>query len=401
MTPSDADAATASPLPDELARLADELERSIREWEAEPGPWPEGRFEDLALRAHRLQHRHVAPYRRFCEARGVGPDTVSGWREIPPVPAAAFRTAELSSARPGPDVLRFRTSGTTRGGTRRGVHVVPRPSIYRASAEAAFRRFVLDGAGYPPAVRPERPDLEPPVRLLSLIPTFAGSEDASLAWMCDAVRARFGGPGSEVAAGPDGVDWSAARAWAEGAAAGAEPVLVLATTLALDSWTRRLAAGGDRLHLPEGTRIMDTGGAKGRGDLRREDVLGRTESTLGVPRDDVVNELGMTELLSQRYDAPADGRLHGPPWLRTRTLDPVTLEPLPPGEVGLLCHLDLANIGSVCAVLTGDLGAVTDDGAVDHRGRAGGAPPRGCSLATAELLDDGAGDADGEGRDGG
>ncbi len=95
----------------------------------------------------------------------------------------------------------------------------------------------------------------------------------------------------------------------------------------------------------------------------------------------------MTELLSQRYGtSDADPiLLRGPPWLRTRALDPVTLEELPDGRSGVLCHFDLANLGSVCAVLTEDLGQTRGNDLV-WEGRSPGAPPRGCSLAMAELL---------------
>jgi hypothetical protein len=116
----------------------------------------------------------------------------------------------------------------------------------------------------------------------------------------------------------------------------------------------------------------------------------------------MVNEYGMTELLSQFYEpvfrvggaaradlgsAPLENRRHvGPPWVRTRVLDPETLEPCAPGAPGLLCHLDLANAGSVAAVLTADLG-VADEGGFRVLGRAPGAEPRGCSLALEELLE--------------
>lgn len=367
-----------------MARLAAELLRAIRAWEREPEPWPEGRFGELALRAFRVQHGHVAPYRRWCEARGIGPADVDDWREIPPVPTPAFRAARLSAA-PGAPSLRFRTSGTSRGEARRGVHPVAEPALYRASLEAAFRRFVLGAEGYPERVRPDRAGLDPPLPVLTLIPAFADSDHASLAWMCDAVRRRFGDPSSAVAAGPEEVDFRGATAWAREMSAGGEPVVVLTTTLALDAWTRRLAAAAAEIRLPPGSRIMDTGGAKGREGLDREDVLERTGATLGVPPRQVVNELGMTELLSQRYESPVDGRLHGPPWLRTRALDPVTLEPVAESEDGVLCHFDLANAASVSAVLTEDRGSVADGG-VRHGGRVRGAAPRGCSLATAELL---------------
>ena len=76
----------------------------------------------------------------------------------------------------------------------------------------------------------------------------------------------------------------------------------------------------------------------------------------------------------------------GPPWVRTQAVDPETLEPLPPGEVGILRHYDLANLGSVLAVQTEDLGREVEGGFV-VLGRASGAPPRGCSIATDMLLE--------------
>ncbi len=99
----------------------------------------------------------------------------------------------------------------------------------------------------------------------------------------------------------------------------------------------------------------------------------------------------MTELLSQLYEpvlsegAAAAGAHVLPPWLRARALDPVTLDELAPGEEGLLAFFDLANAGSVCHVLTEDVGAVVD-GRVRLRGRVAGAEPRGCSRAMDELM---------------
>lgn len=376
-------------VPADVRALAEELVGAIRAWEERPAPWPEGRFGRMALRAFRLQLRHNEPYRRYCRARDATADAVEDWREIPPVPTAAFREVELAAGDPAAAPLLFRTSGTTRGRDARGRHPVLLPEVYRASAEAAFRRFVLDGTGFPPGARP-RGGAErgggPAWPLLSLIPPYAESDASSLAWMVDAVRSRFGaGDSLHAAATEGGIDREAAAAWAGQAAAAGRPVCVLGTTLGLDDWTRWLEAEGRRFPLPRGSRVMDTGGAKGREGLHREDVLDRLEARLGVPREAVINELGMTELLSQRYASPRDGLLHGPPWLRTRALDPVSLEPLADGEEGVLCHVDLANVAGVCAVLTEDLGSV-QDGAVAWRGRTPGAVPRGCSLATAELL---------------
>ncbi len=145
--------------------------------------------------------------------------------------------------------------------------------------------------------------------------------------------------------------------------------------------------------LPDGSRVMETGGFKGRSrTVPRKELYAAIDSRLGIPSDRIVNEYGMTELLSQLYEPVLTGgpRLHHPPpWVRTRVLDPATLDPLPPGREGLLCHFDLANLGSVCCVLTEDLG-VEHPEAEGHGfrvlGRNPGAEPRGCSLAMDDLM---------------
>jgi hypothetical protein len=170
------------------------------------------------------------------------------------------------------------------------------------------------------------------------------------------------------------------------------PVLLLTTAFAL---VHLLDALGDSsLPLPDGSRIMETGGFKGRvAAVDRAALYRRVHSVLAVPESHIINEYGMTEMLSQAYDgvaghaAPASGRVHRfPPWVRTRALDPSELTPLPPGDPGLLAHFDLANAASVCHLLTEDLGSVTEDGGVRLAGRAHGSDVRGCSLTAESFL---------------
>jgi hypothetical protein len=92
----------------------------------------------------------------------------------------------------------------------------------------------------------------------------------------------------------------------------------------------------------------------------------------------------MTELSSQYYDA-VDSReaieprvKRSPPWLRSIVIDWHGHE-APPGIIGVLRHIDLANRGSVIAIDTEDLGAAVDGGIV-LIGREAGAELRGCSL---------------------
>jgi len=173
--------------------------------------------------------------------------------------------------------------------------------------------------------------------------------------------------------------------------------LILGTALILRAWLVELEASGEQFVLPPGSRVMDTGGMKGRSaTMTRGELLSLCHNRLGIPPSHVVGEYGMTELCSQFYELTldsdsasrtgADDRVfRGPPWTRTRVLDPDTLRPVAPGESGLLAHWDLANAWTVCAVVTEDLGTLAKDG-FRLLGRAEGSELRGCSLRTEELL---------------
>lgn len=341
---------------------------------------PPAEFDRLARAAFAIQFDGDATYRAYCERRGAIPGSVSGWRDIPPVPARAFKDVRFASGPRGARSAVFLTSGTSSGSSRRGAHHVPDLALYDASAVATFRRFLLaDGAE---------------CRMASLIPPPGDVPDSSLSHMAGAVTdafgaartgwfmrgdGRFDGPGLEAALG----DAIAAR----------EPVLLLGTSLAFAAWLDGLAAGGRRFRLPHGSRLMDTGGSKGRTrSFAPEELRAAYGERLGVPDHACVNEYGMTELCSQYYDPclQAGKREDGDPkasapWLAAVAADPDTLAPLPDGEWGVLRHVDLANLGSIVAVQTEDVGRVRE-GRVELAGRARGAEPRGCSLALELML---------------
>lgn len=327
-------------------------------------------FNELAMRIHEAQRATSPVLWRFWDASPGG--RPAAWREIPPVPAAAFRDIAIVAGTPEHV---FRTSGTTGGGGRRGEHHVLSLDVYRAAARAGYRRHLMRGAE--------------PLRLLSLVPDPRDAPNSSLSAMAGFIAAEPGVAGAAWGFHPhDGVDVATVRS----AAAGGGPVLVLATAFTLVHLLDAL--GEERIPFPDGSRMMETGGFKGRAaEVDRDTLYGRAEHALGIPRSHIVNEYGMTELLSQAYDGVAGTapglreRLHRfPPWVRTRALDPATLAPLPPGAPGLLAHFDLANAGSVCHILTEDFGHTTADGGLSLLGRVPGAPPRGCSMAAESFL---------------
>jgi hypothetical protein len=371
-------------------RISEQLRREFALWQGEA--WSNEKFEALALEIFAHQFEACSAYRSYCSARGSSPGSVGDWRRIPPVPTEAFRHVEFRTVSSDRE-LRFRTSGTTGGSTARGTHIVPEPELYRASLRAAFRLLVLDDAerGFDGS-RSNSAAAGPPL-LVSLVPPFDPDDGSSLAWMFDDLVGSVGRPGSRSVASALGIDWPALFGLCDAVAGRAEapdiagvPVILLGTTLSFDAWLHRIERTGQRWSLPAGSLLMDTGGVKGREGLERDTTLGELLPLLGLEPSRAVNEFGMTELLSQRYAwGQGPSSLVGPPWLRTLVLDPVSLEPRSEGSEGILCHYDLANAGSVIGVLTEDRG-VRDARGIRLLGRTLGAPPRGCSLATAELL---------------
>ncbi len=344
-------------------------------------------FESLALEVFRYQFQSVRPYRRFCEERGVNPSAVGRVEDIPAVSNVAFKYADLSQdlsiddARVSPDALVFLTSGTTAGRERRGRHIVPRPEIYRASAIAHLRKMLF-------------PDRRP-LAMLAIHPIADAMPESSLARMISWCVEEFGTGSQLAAASRDRVDTGAAIRFLGEAQAKREPVCILGTTAAFAAMFSDLRERGTKLRLADGSRMMDTGGAKGQTTpLRAHSVIEAAGELLAIPPAMVINEYGMTELCSQLYDATpfnlagasdSSERLKiPPPWLRVTARDPVTLKPVEDGEIGMLTFFDLANAGSVSAVMSEDLGTL-ENGGVRVLGRGVASEARGCALAIEQF----------------
>ena len=294
------------------------------------------------------------------------------------MPTDAFKAAPLVCGEPEDSRAVFRTSGTTMGAARRGTHYFPDLALYDASLSTGFAAHLL-----PDGVRP---------LVLSLV---TRAPDSSLAHMVAEVIRRFGAPGSgSFLTAEGGIEIDGLRAAVETAVAQETPVCVIGTSFALVHWLDVLADAGKQLPLPAGSRVMDTGGFKGRSrEVTRGELFRGIRERLGVAPEWCVNEYGMTEMSSQFYDGTAgsadpdpDARFHrGPPWVRTVAADPETLAPLLQGEVGVLRHYDLANLHSVLAIQTADMG-VTSAAGFRLLGRATGAEARGCSIAAEEVI---------------
>jgi hypothetical protein len=327
----------------------------------------------------RYQAARIEGFARLCRARGVDPAALASAADIPAVPTDAFKVTRVATFDPGEAVITFRTSGTTVG--TRGEHPIRDLATQDAAAIAFGRRWLAR-------------DLEARVPVVVLGPTPAEARDSSLVHMCDTFVKTFGLPASAALTyliDTDGVlDLAMFDERVAIALAANQPMLVLGTSFAFVHFIDGL--GKDTFHLPRGSRVMQTGGYKGRSREVPADVL-RTDlaRAFGLDVRSIVAEYGMTELSSQFYErtlfepgAPL-GLYAEPPWARVVPVDPDTLARVRDGAVGIAKIIDLMNVDSAVVVLTQDQVRRVKDG-FELLGRAPGAPPRGCSIAIDEIL---------------
>ncbi len=360
----------------------------------------EEEFNELALQIFAYQFERNEPYRSLCERRGKTPKTVSHWSEIPPVPTQAFKVLDLVCEPVSQAQALFLSSGTTQGEQRRSRHFIFNLRLYETSVLRWFEPHLL----------PERETM--PIAVL--FPPPDELPNSSLGHMLATILTKWGAKKNQKGLGagdwglPKGLtsDWfirngkllaNELASWLRRAEENNQPIMLLGTSFSFVHFLDWCAVNRLSFQLPCGSRLMDTGGFKGRSrEIPRDELYRLSEQFLGIPAEWCVNEYGMAELSSQFYDGVVgqpyfaaqdpSKRLHKPPhWARTKVLDPETLEEVGEGKVGVLCHYDLANRGSVMAVLTEDLGVREGDGFV-LLGRARGSELRGCSVLIDELL---------------
>ncbi len=365
---------------DESHTLDDRVTGIIAHWHRTGTALTESEFNDLALRIFAHQLRYNTPYAHYCARVGITPERLPhAWNDIPGVPSGAFKEAALATFDPTHAQLVFETSGTTLGAT--GRHYMETSRLYDAALLAGFDRFML-----PDHVR---------LRYMNLVPNRATNPHSSLGYMMGRVSALRGD--GDTAWYLEGNELNIDR-FSNDLDAAIErdrPVCIATTAFALAHTLDALKARNRYFALPTGSRIMETGGFKGRAHfVDRGTLYARTAERFGATRDAIVAEYGMTELTSQYYDDVLVRRTSerqteprykiAPPWLRARVVGPDG-RTLPNGTVGALVHVDLANRSSCVAVATEDLGVQFDEGLV-LIGREQGATLRGCSLAAEDLM---------------
>lgn len=364
--------------------LRDDLDLRLQAFIERPadGADLEDEFTALALELFAFQYERNAPYRRFCRSRRAEPGRLTDWREVPPVPLTAFKELTLAVEPPETAAAVFMTSGSS-DPARRGRNHHPHLHLYDSSLRVNFARSFL-------------PDRDA-VRLLVLNPPPAEAPNSSIAYFFGRLVDFFGAPGSGFFVDEQGLRVAELVAALREAEATGEPVAVLGTSFAHVHLLDALEAQGVTVGLPAGSRLLDTGGFKGRSrEVAPEELRAGFGARLGLPDAWCVNYYGMTEISTQYYDTSLRRAVAGlpdgprtkavPPWARVQVVDPETRLPVPDGQEGLVVHHDLANRGSSAAVLSEDVGHVVPGEGFVLRGRAAGTEARGCSIAVDEFL---------------
>jgi hypothetical protein len=360
--------------------------------------WTENLFADLASTLFELQRELNEPYRRLCFANGkVGNLKLQNCKEIPAVPTSAFKDLELSCLPTKDRTTVFHSSGTTKHRPSHHFHSAESLSVYEASLLTWFTR---------------RLQIEQRIPIISLTPTPEMAPNSSLIYMFERLRREFGSDRSVFLGRvcEDG-GWTlnaedAVESLRQASEMG-KPILILGTAFLYVHLLDHLTTRNISFKLPAGTIAMETGGYKGRSrTMPKEELHQLICERLGISETNIICEYGMSELSSQAYDrvpqqfcssrpkgahSPSSRKdhslltsaatrvFHFPPWARVQVVSPETGREVNEGETGLIRVFDLANVFSVMAIQTEDLGIRRGDG-FELVGRASLAETRGCSL---------------------
>jgi hypothetical protein len=356
-------------------------------------------FQELAVDLFPLQFERNAAYRKWCEDRGVNPAKVSSWKEIPAVPASAFKELELTSLPPSERTRVFLSSGTTAQKRSRHFHSAESLAIYEAALLPWFERHFLSDIN--DLVEEQLLGPLDKFPFLALTPPPSAAPNSSLVHMFECVRREFGARDSLFAGrGGKGGAWTldidAALFAIRKSMCANRPLALLGTAFNFVHLLDHFAANNMRYRLARGSRVLETGGYKGQSrEISRTELHALITRHLGIAPEYIVTEYGMSELSSQAYDRIACSRpqvpksqgfqvFRFPLWARAQVVSPETGREVAEGETGLLRIFDLANVRSVMAIQTEDL-AVRHGDEFELLGRVPQSEARGCSLMSLNV----------------
>jgi len=366
-----------SELPQEVLELDQKIIDFIRKGVDQQDP--EG-FNSLALEVFGLQFKSIPLYRRYCEKRGIKPERISFWEEIPAISTDVFKVTELFMF-PSQTVRTFMTSGTTKPEERGKVgYDEGGLRLMDTTIQEAASSFL-----FPDGMK---------TKILIIAPSPEIAPHMIMAYGMNRLKDYFGLPQSRFLVGREGFEVETLLKELRSSEEEGIPVTLCGGSFGFVNFFDYCSEKGLRFKLPPGSRTLDAGGFKGRSrEVKREEFIRECGEILGIEKEYSVNLLGMTEISSQFYDNTLrnfhkglllSGMKINPPWTKTVVVDPETLKPLPPGETGLIRHFDLANRGHILAIQTDDLGKMAPEG-FEVFGRSKEGEAKGCSLTIDEM----------------
>lgn len=256
------------------AFLSDSL--TVADGQASSPAW-EARFETLARKLFTLQFTQVEPYRKLCELRKVTSESLKSWREIPALPTTAFKDFIISSLSEAERTAVFHSSGTTEQRPSKHHHSAASLALYEESLLPWFERHLL----------PDREKLT----FIALTPTANEAPNSSLVHMFETVSKTYGKNDSAFTGYLDtqkvwAVDLAKTIRSFEEAISQNEPVLLLGTAFSFVHLLDHCLEQRLVFQLPVGSRVMETGGYKGRSrTMPKEELHQLITKYLSVPAD--------------------------------------------------------------------------------------------------------------------
>ena len=342
------------------------------------------KYNELALRLFEYQYNANEPYQKYCNKRGVKPGQVDSWKEIPAVATNAFKEISLCTFPPDQAVKVFLSSGTTDPEKRSKVYLNQTGlDMLDLSMEQSVEAFFYAD-----------PSEKFHVMLMTPSPDSLPHDAAILHVPRKIIENHhIGEPRFLITR--EGLDVNYIVERFRQAEDDGEPILILGATFGYMHFFDYCLEKKLTFQLPEGSRIIDGAGYKGRSrELSKEDFFELANKITGIEPHLLLNNYGMNEIQAVFPDNMLYNHTRGikeprykmnTPWTRTMVVDPETLGPLPKGKQGLLQHYCLGNLVTVQALLTDDVGYEIGKG-FEVVGRAKGSEARGCSIAVDELL---------------
>lgn len=327
-------------------------------------------FNDYAVQI--FQHHYIANpiFHEYCVARKIDPKSVEHWTQVPAVWSDTFKTHLVAAFPPEQATFAIMTGGTT--------SLTQRGRVFRdekgMKLHLAANRVLTKHYLFPDFDEGER------CRILLMAPSQKVAPSMGMAIGMEQTREHFGTPDSMFVLKRRGIDVKALVGALRESEDSGVPIAMVGATATYVYFMRACEAKGISFKLPPRSRICDGGGYRGRfGPITRDEYYALVEKVFGVPENWCINVLGEGETASNYFDdailrtvrnmEPRERIKPHHPWNRVRALSVEDLSVLPDGEIGLVQIFDLANVSTVLAVQSDDLG-YTKFGGVEMAGRA-------------------------------